>query len=398
MTLNELRNLAGHAPLIASAQASPDSPLADADVLVKLAAASLVQGVRIVRVEGNETIREMRRAFDVPQIGLIKRSYPGSDVYITASQVEVDELLAAGSEVIALDGTPRSRPGGARLADVISAIHAGGALALADIDSVESAQYAVAAGADLVSSTLAGYTSAPSSAGPDIELVRSLAASIGAPVLAEGRYSERWQVEAALRAGAFAVVVGGALNDPVKQTQALRPRFRTMDRDQVGAVDIGGTWLRFGVFSGDWQLISHDKTPNPHDKAATIAWLRAAIAASGVGRVGVSTAGIVDPATGEVWRAKEYLMPNYVGIVFDEANLGVPTVAWGDGHATNWAHACLPQFAGRRVATLALGTGVGCGFVQQGQIWCRPGASIRASTISPTRRGSRSKMCSEACT
>jgi N-acetylmannosamine-6-phosphate 2-epimerase/N-acetylmannosamine kinase len=189
-------------------------------------------------------------------------------------------------------------------------------------------------------------------------------------VFGEGRYTQRWEVEAALLAGASGVVIGGALNDPVKQTRALGPRFNTLDRDPVGAIDIGGTWLRFGVVSGDWKLQNHDKTPNPHDKGQTIDWLKSAIKASGVGRVGVSTAGIVDPTTGEVWRAKEYLMPNYVGIVFSEATLGIPTIAWGDGHATAWAHACLPQFAGRRVATLALGTGVGCGFVQQGQIWC----------------------------
>lgn len=372
MILTEFLGLAGHSPLIASAQASPGSPLADPKTLVKLAGASLAEGVCMLRVEGVETVREMHKAFDAPLIGLIKKPHPNSDVYITPTLAEVNALLAERCALIALDGTARPRPGKEKLSQLIEAIHAGGALAMADCDSVASAQFAVGAGADLVGTTLAGYTTMPSTPGPDIELVRALAARVTVPVIAEGRFTERWQVEAALRAGAAAVVVGGALNDPVKQTRALRPRFRTADRAPVGAVDIGGTWLRYGVFSGDWLLQEHDKTPNPHDKVATIAWLKTAVKASGVGRVGVSTAGIVDPATGEVWHAKEYLMPNYVGIVFDEANLGVPTVAWGDGHATNWAHACLPQFAGHRVATLALGTGVGCGFVQQGEIWCGP--------------------------
>lgn len=372
MTQSEILATIGHAPLVASVQASPGSPLGEADALVKLAAASISEGVRVLRLEGAETIRSMRKANGLPQIGLVKRTYDASDVYITATAVEVAELLGAGCEIIALDGTNRPRPNGETLADLIGLIHKGGALALADIDSVEAAQYAEQCGCDIVSTTLAGYTAASSTPGPDLELVRSCARTITTPVLAEGRYTERWQVEAALRAGAVGVIIGGALNDPVKQTRALSPRFRSVDRDPVGAVDIGGTWLRYGVFDGDWTLRDHDKTPNPHDKVATIEWLRSAIKASGVGRVGVSTAGIVDPKTGEVWKAKEYLMPNYVGIVFDEANLGVPTIAWGDGHATNWAHACLPQFAGRRVATLALGTGVGAGFVQSGQIWCGP--------------------------
>lgn len=62
-------------------------------------------------------------------------------------------------------------------------------------------------------------------------------------------------------------------------------------------------------------------------------------------------------------------MPDHIGLTFDEKTFGVPTYAHGDGHATAWGHACLPEFAGKRVATLALGTGVGCGFVQQGKIW-----------------------------
>jgi predicted NBD/HSP70 family sugar kinase len=85
--------------------------------------------------------------------------------------------------------------------------------------------------------------------------------------------------------------------------------------------------------------------------------------------VGVSTGGIVDPSTGIVWKAKEYLMHDQIGIEFSERTLGVPTFAHGDGHATAWAHANLPQFAGRRVVTIALGTGVGAGFVREGRLW-----------------------------
>ena len=63
-------------------------------------------------------------------------------------------------------------------------------------------------------------------------------------------------------------------------------------------------------------------------------------------------------------------MPDHIGIKFDRETLGVPTFAHGDGHATAWGRANLPQFAGRRVATLAVGTGLGAGFVQDHRIWC----------------------------
>src|ERR1019366_3629896 len=175
MTLTEFLGMAGRSPLIASAQASPGSPLADPKTLVKLARASLAEGVRILRVEGVETVREMRKTLDAPFVGLIKMPYPNSDVYITPTLTEVNSLLAEKCEVIALDGTARKRPGGVQLRQLIEAIHAGGSLAMADCDSVQSAQFALAAGADLVGTTLAGYTATASTSGPDIELVRALA-------------------------------------------------------------------------------------------------------------------------------------------------------------------------------------------------------------------------------
>jgi putative N-acetylmannosamine-6-phosphate epimerase len=356
-------------PLIASAQADAGTAADDPECLSRLAKASVDQGVQVLRMQGVANIMAARDATRQPVIGLIKRDYPGSPVYITPTEREVDEALHAGSDIVALDGTDRPRPAGASLARLIERIHLAGALALADVDSAESARYAVAAGADLVSTTLGGYTDRRSQTnGPDLELLREVLANVSVPVLAEGRFEQRWHVEAALRIGAAGVVVGGALNDPVKNTRRLMPTANP--RGLVGAVDIGGTWLRFGVYNAGMELQEVHRTPNPPQRKDRIAWIQAHIQASGVDRVGVGTGGIVDPTSGEVWTAKEYLMPDHIGLVFDEATLGVPTYAFGDGHATAWGHACLSQFAGKRVATLALGTGVGCGFVQDGRIWC----------------------------
>lgn len=370
MTLDALRALLRECPLVASVQSSEGSPADGPDFFLPMALAHRAEGVTVLRLQGAESIRRVRGGTGLPAIGLIKRAYEGSEVYITATAREVDEALAAGSEIIALDGTPRPRPNGETLANLIARIHAGGALAMADCDSLASAQYVVAAGADLVGTTMAGYTAerAPTE-GPDLELLREIVAGVKVPVVAEGRYGRRWEVEAALRIGATAVVVGGALNDPIKTTRSLRPRPAYDDGARIGAVDIGGTWLRFAVFTPDWRMESIDRTPNPLSRYDRLAWIRERIAETGVCRVGVGTGGIVDPRTGICWTAKEYLMPDQIGIEFSQATLGVPTFAHGDGHATAWGHACLPQFAGRRVATLALGTGVGCGFVREGEIW-----------------------------
>lgn len=386
MTLDDLRTFLRACPLVASVQASEGSAVDDPHTLQNLAKASLDQGVKILRLQGVENIRAIRAETKVPTIGLIKQDYEGSEVYITPTLKEIDALLELGCEVIALDGTRRGRPGGVALTDLIARVHAGGALAMADCDCLDSAHYARECGADLIGTTLSGYTkeSVPLD-GPDLELVRALV-QLGSPVIAEGRYGQRWHVEAALRIGASGVVVGGVLNDPVKQTKAMKPMVVSADA-RVGAIDIGGTWLRFGLFSGDWKLLESERTPNPPKREDRLNWIREMAKKYGVSSLGVSSGGIIDPKTGVCWTAKEYLMPDQIGIEFSEATLGVKTTAHGDGHATAWGHACLPQFAGRRVATLALGTGVGCGFVQDGRIWAgRKGEYPRINDL-PTSNG-----------
>lgn len=378
----------GEPRLIASVQATDGSAVDDPATLARLARTSLDQGVRLLRLQGIDNIRAIRAATGAPTIGLIKRDYADSEVYITPTMREVDELVAEGCEIIALDGTPRKRPTDVTLPELIARIHQAGRIAMADCDSVGSAIAAVEAGADWVGTTLAGYTTESSGSpksGPDLDLLRSIVASVRVPVIAEGRYALGWQVDAALRIGAAAVVVGGALNDPVKTTRALLPIPPA--QGPVGAIDIGGTWLRYATFSPDWRLLEVERAPNPPEMAVRMAWIRERIERSGVERVGVSTGGIVDPDTGIVWTAKEYLMPNHIGIEFSESTLGVKTFAHGDGHATAWGHAQTPEFAGLRVATLALGTGVGCGLVDSGRIWCgRRGEYPRVNDL-PTSHG-----------
>ncbi|HEY0866835.1 MAG TPA: putative N-acetylmannosamine-6-phosphate 2-epimerase [Fimbriimonas sp.] len=393
MTREQLLDLLNLCPLVASVQADAGTPCDDPPTLLRLARASLDQGVQILRLQGVENIREIKERTRRPVIGLVKRGYPDSAIYITPTSAEVDELLALGCEVVALDGTGRPRPTRESLIELIRRIHEGGALAMADCDTLASARYAEEAGADLVGTTLAGYTpDREATRGPDLDLLREIVRTVAVPVVAEGRYAQGWHVEAALRIGAAAVVVGGALNDPVKQTKALLPRSRSSkwaakDGSNVGAVDIGGTWLRFGVFTPDWQIVSIDRTPNPKRREERLEWIRERIREAGVGKLGLGTGGITDPCTGVVWTAKEYLMPDQIGIEFSERTLGVPVYAHGDGHATAWGHACLPEFAGRRVATLTIGTGLGAGFVQDGRIWAgRRGEYPRINDL-PTADG-----------
>jgi putative N-acetylmannosamine-6-phosphate epimerase len=353
-------------PVIASVQASEGSPVDHPYTLLRLAQASAQEGVHILRLQGAETIRLIKRETGLPVIGLIKRAYEGSEIYITPTRAEVDELISTGCEIIALDGTPRPRPNGDTLQDLVKKIHAAGRLAMADCDSLESLQHAEAAGADILSTTLAGYTSArPQTQGPDLDLLRIAASKFKQPILAEGRFNNPQQVQTALRIGAAGVVIGGALNDPVKQTRAFVSAAPHVT-EPVGAVDIGGTWIRFGLFSPDWKLLESERAELPTGREERLNWIKLQVAKHKVKRLGVSTGGVVDPQTCTVTEAKP-LIPDHVGTDF--RSLAETVVALNDGLATAWGHACLPEFAGRRVATLALGTGVGAGFCADGKLF-----------------------------
>lgn len=370
MDLDQLLNGIGISPLIASVQASDRSAVDDPQTLLKLAQASLNESVRVLRLQGVENIRVIKQATGAPVIGLIKKSYSDSDIYITPSPSEVEALIELGCEVIALDGTPRRRPHDEDLSSLIALIHSAGRLAMADCDNPDSVRYALKCGADIIGTTLAGYTSESwETQGPDLDFLReAVRLAGGTPVFAEGRYQEPWQVQAALRIGASGVVIGGVLNDPAKQTRRFLSAAK-LPTDRIGAVDIGGTWLRFGVFDADWKLLDSERIPLPASQQDREAWIRSQAKAADVHRIGISTGGTVDPESKLVIEAKP-IIPDYVGASYDWGDFSVAIL--NDGLATAWAHACHPQFAGMKVATLALGTGVGCGFVVNGRIWRGP--------------------------
>ena len=364
MTLEALLRLLTECPLVASVQADAGTPLDSPDALSACAQASIGQGVRLLRLQGTKNIETVRNKTGVPVIGLIKRDYPDSEVFITPTPAEVDALLATGCEVIAMDATERTRPNGAKVADLLQQVKAAGRLAMADCDSIESVRSAAGLGFDLVGTTLAGYTSAAkSTSGPDFNLLRAAVES-GATVLAEGRYHEPWQFQAALAAGAAGVVVGGALNDPIKQTKRFLESTPNGQGRVVG-VDLGGTWLRAGLFDSQGRLTATEKIAAPQTHKARLEFIHSFAVKHKARSVGVSAGGTIDPRSNQVVEAKGFI-PDYVGRSFELEGLSVQ--ALNDGLATAWGHACHPAFAGMKVATLALGTGVGAGVVDRGQI------------------------------
>ncbi|WP_104177065.1 N-acetylmannosamine-6-phosphate 2-epimerase [Cryobacterium sp. Y50] len=217
--------------LIVSCQARPGDPLYGPDHMIAMALSAIAGGASGLRIEGPGDIRAVRAATTLPIIGLWKIGE--TDVYITPTLAAAQEVLECGADVVALDGTARPRPDGLTLAETISRLKANGpTVVLADVSTVDEGRSAEVAGADLVSTTLSGYTPySRQGPGPDLDLVAELVAALDIPVLAEGRISTPAEARDALERGASAVVIGSAITRPqvitagfVLQTADLRTK------------------------------------------------------------------------------------------------------------------------------------------------------------------------------
>jgi N-acylglucosamine-6-phosphate 2-epimerase len=205
--------------LIVSAQAYPGEPMRHPQTMAQVAASAVIGGAAAVRVQGIADIQFTRSAVEVPVIGLFKDGHEG--VFITPTIHHALAVANAGAHIVALDGTRRERPDGKSLEETITAVHQrSAALVMADCGSLADALAAAQAGADLIGTTLAGYTGErEKTEGPDLQLIEQIAAAgLEQPLIAEGRIHTPAQARSALDAGAFAVVVGTAITHPASIT------------------------------------------------------------------------------------------------------------------------------------------------------------------------------------
>jgi N-acylglucosamine-6-phosphate 2-epimerase len=208
LLLNQLRG-----GLIVSCQARQGTALHGPAHMSAMARAATDGGAVGIRAEGLDDVRAIRDAVQLPLIGLWKTDNPG--VFITPTAEHAVAVAETGADIVATDATTRTRPDGKTVAATIDAIHRHGALAMADIATIDDALAAEQAGADLIGTTLSGYTNdSPAQPGPDLELVAALTKRVDAPVVAEGRVHTPTQARQALDAGAWTVVVGTAITAP----------------------------------------------------------------------------------------------------------------------------------------------------------------------------------------
>lgn len=222
--MNDLvRSLQGR--LIVSCQALPDNPLHGPAYMAVMAQAAERGGAAAIRANGPADIRAIKAATALPVIGINKHPPDFAKVYITPDFASAAQVAAAGADLIALDATDRPRPGGVALAELVARIRNDLKLpVMADISTFEEGVAAAALDADIVATTLSGYTPATQerqALGPDFELLGRLAAALDVPVICEGRLWTVEHVREAFRHGAHAVVIGKAITDPMAITRRI---------------------------------------------------------------------------------------------------------------------------------------------------------------------------------
>lgn len=212
--------------LIVSCQALEEEPLHGAEIMARMAIAAKEGGAAGIRANGIDDIKAIKKVVDLPLIGIIKREFPESSVYITPTLEEVESLVEAGVEVIALDATNRVRPDGLTIETFFPILKERypNQRFMADCATIEDAQRAEKLGFDCVAPTLYGYTEETTGRKlyeNDFSFLKEMVDAVNLPVIAEGNILTPDHARCVIEAGAFSVVVGGAITRP----QQIAKRF-----------------------------------------------------------------------------------------------------------------------------------------------------------------------------
>lgn len=212
--------------LIVSCQALPEEPLHSSFIMGRMALAAKQGGAVGIRANTKEDIKEIQNNVDLPIIGIVKRDYEDSVIYITPTMKEIDELMEVKPEIIAMDATNAVRPGQKSLKEFFTEVKEKypEQLFMADCSTVEEALYADKLGFDFIGTTMVGYTEQSKGdkiEANDFEILREIINNVEHRVIAEGNIDTPEKVKRVLELGAFSVVVGSIITRP----QVITKRF-----------------------------------------------------------------------------------------------------------------------------------------------------------------------------
>ncbi len=212
--------------LIVSCQALPYEPLHSSFIMGRMALAAREGGAVGIRANTKEDIREIQSQVDLPVIGIVKRDYEDSKVYITPTMKEIEELMEVKPEIIAVDATIDTRPGGVTIDEFFHQIKEKypDQLLMADCSTVEEALHADELGFDFIGTTLVGYTDQSKGdkiEANDFEILRKIAAKVKHRIIAEGNINTPEKAKRVIELGAFSVVVGSIITRPQLITKAF---------------------------------------------------------------------------------------------------------------------------------------------------------------------------------
>ena len=209
--------------VIVLCHAEGDEPFNFPNYIAAFAKAAEMGGAVGIRVQGTDNIKSVRSTVKLPIIGISRGSYADGWALITPDVSDVESLISAGADIVALDVTQRVRPNGMDGFEFLELLRKRFRIPLiADVSTYIEGVRATELGADMIATTLSGYTQYTEDRAddfPDFNLIERLTAEIHIPVIAEGRIWTPSEAAHALKCGAYAVVVGSAITRPRVITQ-----------------------------------------------------------------------------------------------------------------------------------------------------------------------------------
>ncbi len=233
-TQDRIKALKGQ--LIVSCQALPQEPLHSSFIMGRMARAAKEGGAAGIRANTKEDIKEIQEVTGLPIIGIVKRDYPDSAVYITPTMKEIEELMEVKPEIVAIDATGALRPRNVTLADFFHQIKEKypEQKLMADCSTIEEALFADELGFDFIGTTMVGYT--PQSKGlkieeNDFEILRTILKKVKHPVIAEGNVNSPEKAKRVIELGSYAVVVGSSITRPQLITKGYAEAVNSVEKE-----------------------------------------------------------------------------------------------------------------------------------------------------------------------